>query len=172
LTLLGSDGRLAAGKLRKGEAMGRLALLCLAFGCCVAGFAGSAVAATKTSVTFTDTVVSVGAPERVWVSDDQVLHVRGQPQTTVVAGDLTGTFQLVANVNLDLNTGTGELFGKFTLTTSSVTWVGSFTAQITSAGVSGTFVGQGDDGTKIRGSFTSISANSFLNQAVILDPHG
>ena len=151
--------------------MGRRALLCMAFACGLVAFAASAVAATRTSVTFTDTVVSTGAPERVWIGDNQ-LHVRGQPQTTAVAGDLTGTLELIANVNLDLTTGTGELFGKFTLTTSSVTWAGSFEGKITSAGVSGTFVGQGDDGTKIKGSFTSIAANAFLNEAVILDPHG
>jgi hypothetical protein len=152
--------------------MGRLALLCLAFACGLAAFAGSAVAATKTPVTFTDTVVSTGAPERAWTSDDGVLHVRGQPETTAVAGDLTGTFQLVANVNLDLPRGSGELFGKFTLTTTSGTWVGSFNGKITPTGVSGTFVGQGGDGSKIHGSFTSIGPDSFLNHAVILDPHG
>ena len=152
--------------------MGRLALLCLALGCALAAFAGSAVAATKTSVTFTDSVVSTGAPERVWTSDDQILHVRGQPQTTVVAGDLTGTIQLVVNLNLDLTTGNGELFGTFTLTTTTGTWAGSFRGELTATGASGTFVGQGDDGTKIMGSFTSTGPTSFLNEAVILDPHG
>jgi hypothetical protein len=131
----------------------------------------SARAATKTTVTFTDTVVSVGTPDRTWVKDD-VLHIRGQPQTTAVTGDLTGMFSLDANLNLDLPTGIGDLFGKFTLTTATVTWAGSFTADITAAGVSGKFVGQGTDGTKILGTFTSIGPTSFLNEAVILDPHG
>jgi hypothetical protein len=152
--------------------MGRLALLGITLACGLAAFVGSAAAATKTSVTFTDTVATVGAPERVWTSEDQVLHVRGQPETTTVAGDLTGTFQLVVNLNLDLTTGNGNLFGTFTLTTASGTWAGSFRADLTPTGASGTFVGQGDDGSKIMGSFTSISATSFLNQAVILDPHG
>jgi len=131
----------------------------------------SAGAATKTTVTFSDTVVSVGTPDRTWVKDD-VLHIRGQPQTTAVTGDITGTFSLDANLNLDLTTGTGDLFGKFTLTTAAVTWAGSFAADITVAGVSGTFVGQGTDGTKIVGTFTAIGPTTFLNEAVILDPHG
>ena len=152
--------------------MGRRALLCLAVVCGLAAFAASAQAATRTSVTFTDTTVSTGTPERMWVSADQVLHVRGQPQTTTVAGDLTGTFQLDLNLNLDLTTGEGVLFGEFTLATTSGTWTGTFSGTISPDGVTGRFVGQGDDGSKIIGTFTSISATSFLNEAIILDPQG
>jgi hypothetical protein len=151
--------------------MRRIALLVVAFGIGLTTLGTSALAATKTSVTFTDTVVSTGAPDRAWTSDG-VLHLRGQPQTTAVAGDLTGTFSLDANLNLDLNTGKGELFGKFTLTTAAVAWEGSFAAQISPAGVSGTFVGQGSDGTKIIGTFTAIGPGTFLNEATILAPHG
>jgi hypothetical protein len=53
-----------------------------------------------------------------------------------------------------------------------VTWKGSFAAKVAPDGVSGTFVGHGNDGTQLKGRFTSIGPTSFLNQAVILDPHG
>jgi hypothetical protein len=152
--------------------MGRRALLCLAVVCGLAAFAASAQAATRTAVTFTDTTVSTGTPERMWISDDQMLHVRGQTQTTAVTGDLTGSFQLDVNLNLDLTTGSGVLFGDFTLTTTSGTWTGAFNGTISPDGVSGRFVGQGDDGSKITGTFTSIGPDSFLNEAVILAPHG
>jgi hypothetical protein len=151
--------------------MRRMVLLFLAVGLGLMMFAQSAAAATKTPLTFTDTVASPGTPERTWVSGD-VLHMRGQPQTTVAAGDITGGFRLDVNLNVDLVTGRGELFGKFALITATVTWEGSFAASITPEGVSGTFVGHGTDGTKIMGTFTSTGPATFLNEAVILDPHG
>jgi hypothetical protein len=171
LTIL-SESKRIEDKIRgkeRGEMRRIVLLVMVALG--LMALAAPAPAATRTPVTFTDTTISTGTPKRVWTSGG-VLHVRGMPQTTAVSGDLTGTFSLQVNLNLDLATGTGELYGKFILTTSTVTWEGSFTAQITSTGASGKFIGQGSDGTKIIGTFTQISSTSFLNEAVILAPHG
>jgi hypothetical protein len=147
--------------------MRRLLLLCLTAGLAVP--TASATAATKTSVTFTDMVVTVGAPGRSW-SEDGVLHVRDQPQTLTLSGDLSGSISLNVSLDLRLATSTGAIYGKFRIITDTITWAGSFAGRITPSGASGHFVGQGSDGTKIIGTFTQTGPGAFLDQAIILDP--
>ena len=132
-----------------------------------------AAAATKTPVTFVDCIVSEGQPDRLWVSEDNILHIRGQVlETVIVSGDLTGSFVIDLNVNLDLSTGHGNIFGPLVLTTPAETWEGRFTGMITATGLSGRFVAQGSEGTKIMASFVQTSPVCFANEGTILDPHG
>ena len=149
--------------------MRRLLLLCLTAGLAVP--TASATAATKTPVTFTDTVVTVGAPARSW-TEDGVLHVRDQPQTLTLSGDLTGSISLDVNLDLRLETSTGAIYGQFQIVTATITWTGSFAGTITPSGASGHFVGQGSDDTTISGTFTQTGPGAFIDQANILDPHG
>jgi hypothetical protein len=148
--------------------MRRLLLLCIAVGLAVP--TGSATAATKTPVAFTDTVVTVGAPARSWTGDG-VLHVRNQPQTLTLSGDLTGSISLNVSLDLRLDTLTGAIYGQFEITTDTVTWAGSFAGRITPNGASGQFAGQGSDDTKIMGTFAQTGPGTFLDEAIILDPH-
>jgi hypothetical protein len=126
--------------------------------------------ATKTHVSFTDSTASVSSG-REWVSG-HVFHSRGGVDAGTVDGDLVGTITLHDNVNVDMNTGRGVVFGKFTLETADVTWNGSFTAKLTADGAHGRFIGQGTDGSKLRGTFTSIGPGVDQDEAVILSPHG
>jgi hypothetical protein len=147
--------------------MRRLLLLCLA-----AGFAvptASATAATKTAITFTDTVVTIGAPARSWTADG-VLHLRDQPQRLTLSGDLTGSISLDVSIDLRPETSTGAIYGQFAITTDTVTWAGSFAGRITADGASGQFVGHGSDGTTIIGTFAQSGPATFLDEATILDP--
>jgi len=124
--------------------------------------------ASKTHVTFTETIVSDSEPEREWVSG-QVLHFRGVVEVTAVTGDLKGSITAVLNGNINLRTGTGAVSGPFTFVTSNVTWDGSFTGDPSGAG---TFIAQGSDGSKIHGSFVPTGPDTLADEAVVLVPKG
>jgi hypothetical protein len=146
-----------------------LLLLCIGVGFAVP--APSAGAATKTPVTFTDTVAAVGAPARSWTADG-VLHVRDQAQTLTLSGDLTGSISLNVSLDLRLDTQTGPIYGQFEIITDTVTWAGRFAGKITPNGASGQLAGQGSDGTKIIGTFAQTGPATFQDEAILLDPHG
>lgn len=153
--------------MRRGVAVSSMAVALMVL------FAMPAAAATKTPVTFVDCIVSEGQPERLWVSEDDTLHIRGQViETEIVSGDLTGSFIIDLNVNLDLSTGHGNIFGPLVLATPEETWEGRFTGTIAPTGFSGRFVAQGSEGTKIMATFVQTSPACFANEGTILDPHG
>jgi hypothetical protein len=153
--------------------MRRTLVMVLVVGLLMVGLTPPALAgASKTEVKFHFTTTSAGDPARQWISDG-ILHQRGIPLTFAVSGDLVGTASSVSNVDLNTATGHGVLFGTFVLNTAATTWEGSFRAKIAGGLITqGTFVGQGDDGTVIRGTFSAIAPGEFDLQAVILDPHG
>ena len=124
--------------------------------------------ASKTHVSFTETTVSVTPPQREWIGGG-VDHFRGLVEVTAITGDLDGTITAVINGNVNLNTNTGAVFGKFTFVTSTVTWSGSFRGDASGAG---TFIGQGGDGSKIHGSFVPTGPDTLEDAAVILSPRG
>jgi hypothetical protein len=124
--------------------------------------------ATKTHVSFTETILSDGPPVREWLSGN-VYHFRGVVEVTKVTGDLVGSITAVINGNINLLTGTGAVSGPFTFVTSNVTWIGSFRGDPSG---SGTFIAQGDDGSKIHGSFVPTGPNTLEDEAMILSPRG
>ena len=101
-----------------------------------------------------------------------MFHARHEVDTSDVTGDLTGTLTLDDSVDIDLETGRGVVYGSFVLATDEVTWTGTFRGEITATGASGSFVGQGSDGSKLLGTFTSIGPGVNLDEGVILNPHG
>jgi hypothetical protein len=126
--------------------------------------------ATKTHVSFIDSTTSVD-PGREWVSG-HVFHSRGGTDAGTVQGDLVGTIVIHGNVNIDINTGRGVVFGTFSLATADVTWTGTFNGKLTADTVNGRFIGQGTDGSKLKGTFTSIGPGVDQDEAIILSPHG
>jgi hypothetical protein len=126
--------------------------------------------ATKTHVSFTDTTTT-SVPGREWQSGP-IFHVRGEVETGPVEGDLVGTITVHANVNINVTTGQGVVFGKFSLVTADVTWSGSFVGKLSGDAGHGRFIGQGTDGSKLRGTFTSIGGGANQDEAAILSPHG
>jgi hypothetical protein len=155
--------------------MRRAVLLILATGLASLGFngaiAGSAWAqAAKTPVSFVDST-TLSVPGRAWVSG-HVFHLRQEVDTGTVHGDLEGTITLRVNINTDLHTGRGVVFGKFWLSAADVTWTGSFNGKLTSDASRGRFIGQGSDGSKLMGTFTQIAPGTDQDEAIILSPHG
>lgn len=127
--------------------------------------------ATRTPVTFVDTHISSEPPAREWLSG-HIFHARGVVDTASVTGDLEGTLTLTYGLNVDINSGQGTVAGTFVLVTDSVTWEGPFSGRFTADGGAGRFAGQGTDGSKLLGTFTQISPDQDLDQAVIVSPHG
>jgi hypothetical protein len=124
--------------------------------------------ASHTHVSFTETTVSTTSPSREWVSGE-VLHFRGAVEVTAITGDLEGSITAVLNGNINMRTGAGVVFGRFTFVTSTVTWIGPFRG---GADGSGTFIAQGSDGSKIHGSFVPSGPDTLEDEAVILSPKG
>ena len=126
--------------------------------------------ATKTPFSAMETSVPV-QEGKTWVSG-HIFHVRGEVDAGPVTGDLDGTITIHVNLNVDMNTGKGELYGTFTIATDAVSWSGHFTGAISGPLSSGRFGGQGTDGIKLMGHFTQTGENTFDLSGVILDPHG
>jgi hypothetical protein len=124
--------------------------------------------ASKTYVSFTETTTSVTPPQQEWVSGT-TYHFRGLVEVTAVAGDLDGTITAVINGDVNMNTGAGAAWGPFTFVTSTVTWSGSFRGDPEG---SGTFIGLGNDGSTIHGSFVQTAPDILEDEAVILSPTG
>lgn len=130
--------------------------------------------ATKTPFIATITVIELGIPERSWVDDDGVQHLRGAPSIQSVTGGITGTLSVVNNVNID-PTGDGDLFGSFVITTAEGVWEGRFSGTFTAGVGSGEFVGQGSgafEGMKIMGTFSGVAPGVAVLDGIILSPHG
>jgi hypothetical protein len=127
--------------------------------------------ATTTSFTATETTVHAGVPDRQWVSG-HILHVRGEVDTGTLSGGLVGTITTTINVDVDQNTGRGTVHGAFVIMTASETWTGAFSGTIGATTGTGQFVGHGNHGTKIMGTFTQTTPTTFVLRGRILDPHG
>jgi hypothetical protein len=159
---------IGARSAREGILVRRIALLVLMLFVLLLYGPPASARATKTHVSFTETTVSVTPPQKEWLNGG-VYHFRGLVEKTAIAGDLHGTITATYGGNINLKTGTGAVAGRFTFVTSAVTWIGSFRGL---ADGSGTFVGQGDDGSKIHGSFVPIGPEILQDEAVILAPRG
>jgi hypothetical protein len=152
--------------------MRRSALVIILASLSLAVVAGPATArATATPFAATETTTSQGAPDALWVSG-RILHIRGEVDTGTLAGDLVGTITTVIDGNVNLDTGDGTTHGTFVITTATETWSGTFRGTISPDGVNGRFDGQGLNGTKIFGSFTTIAPGVFIDSGVVLDPQG
>ena len=126
---------------------------------------------TKTPFTATITLTEVGEPQRTWESGP-IVHVREEPNEGTVTGDLTGTVSIVNNYNLDPRTISGPGWGTFVIATADVTWEGTYRSKLEGGLNMGTFVGHGDDGSRLKGSFTQTSEIQFTLEGVIIEPSG
>jgi hypothetical protein len=75
--------------------------------------------ATKTPFSATETSAPVQEGTS-WVSG-HIFHVRDEVDAGTVTGDLEGTIISTVNLNVDMNTGKGELHGSFIIATDAVT---------------------------------------------------
>ncbi len=151
--------------------MRRLLVLAFLAGAAVQLAASPAMAqATRTPFSATETSGPV-QEGKSWVSG-HILHIRGELDAGTVTGDLEGTITITVNLNVEMNTGKGELYGTFTIATDAVSWSGSFAGAISGPLSSGRFGGQGTDGTNLMGHFTQTGENTFDLSGIILNPHG
>ena len=100
--------------------------------------------------------------QRMWVSDDGIVHIRDRVLNSVVQSTSmyhAGTGQIVSNANIDPATGYGEFHGTLAIYPTAVDgyWAGSWVLQITSAGQNGhaRLQGYGDlEGWQIKAELT------------------
>lgn len=142
--------------------------------------------ATKTAVSGTYTSIIVGEPERSWIDDEGILHVRRMPTLITFAdGDLVGTATGIVNLNLTWTSeepsGTGDVTSFWTMNVSwgglSGTFEGRFTADVIEHwadakavlhGTAGDFVGMKMLLNIHGGSF----GTPLEYEGIVLDPHG
>ena len=101
-------------------------------------------------LTFTGTtcIQSQSPPEKLWISDDGVMHSRGVVLTNidVTDGDYdTGIAILTGNMDINLATGYGHAYGTFTIYPAAFegTFEGSWSSHISPDGLRGRAVGHG-----------------------------
>jgi hypothetical protein len=113
------------------------------------------------------TVVPWGPPERVWISDDGVLHQRGVQVTNSVTSSndyIAGDMTLVMDFDIDLATGLGHAYGTLTIYPRAYngTWVGHWSTHISPEGLNGSATGQGTgdlEGMKIFNNMSNSDPN-------------
>jgi hypothetical protein len=117
------------------------------------------------------TTSSWGVPERSWISEDGIMHMRGIALSNQINSDspyMTGINSLKMNVDLDPTTGEGHAYGTFTLSPTAIDgdWVGHWSTHVSPAGISGRAVGQGTGaltGMKVVNHMLSSDPNSPCN---------
>ena len=124
--------------------------------------------AERLNFTGTTCIQSQSPPEKLWISDDGVMHSRGVVLTNidVTDGDYdTGIAILIGDIDLDLATGYGHAHGTFTLYPSaySGTFEGHWSSHISPDGLRGIAVGHGTgdlEGAQILNNMSSENPNN------------
>jgi len=128
----------------------------------------AAARATRIEYTSLDcTIAPWGSPERVWISDDGVLHQRGVQVINRVTSSsvyVTGDMTLEMNFDIDLATGLGHAYGTLSIvpTAYNGTWEGHWSTHISPEGLTGNATGQGTgdlEGMKIFNNMSNLDPN-------------
>lgn len=148
-------------------------LLLAVVGLALVPLARPAMAVTKTPVTFTISSLTTVSPGTEWVSG-HTFHLRGEVDTGIVTGDLTGTITVVLNTDLNVNPAVGftgiQIRAAFSITTATVTWVG----RVADSGPLGRGINlveaHGTDGSMIFGRLYGQADGTFLVEGTIIAP--
>ena len=100
-------------------------------------------------------------PERQWVDDDGVEHVRGQASTGTVTGDLAFTTSNMFNSDWDSTTELDQVFGSYIFASDEETWEGHFAGRMTAEGSDGSWDGKSDRGRGLAGTFTQVGEGAY-----------
>ena len=135
--------------------------------------------AHKTPITFGFTNVPDDTFERMWFSDDGILHMRGAPHDGIVSGELVGTLTYTGDINLNMETydGTGQgiLCLSVTYGDLSGTFQGRMVIKVNGGYITGMFIchGAGDfEGMHLKGTCEGGMGGTYSADAIILNPHG
>lgn len=119
-------------------------------------------------------------PERFWISEDGIMHMRGISTSNIDVTDSpydTGTASMIMNFDIDPRTGYGHAFGTFTIypTTYDGTWEGHWSSHIAPDGLRGSATGHGTgelEGLQIFNNMSSINPNDpcTISDIVVLIP--
>ncbi len=104
----------------------------------LAGSVPAAAQAEKVYFSGEDCPIAMGAPEKQWIGEDGMLHLRGIPLTTRVDyAPFNGFNYLVVNQDTDLATGATHVYGSVEIHTEGVqgAWLGHFSTYISPEGV-------------------------------------
>jgi hypothetical protein len=93
-------------------------------------------------------IVPWGEPERSWVSEDGVIHMRGFLVQNLIVSEspyLAGINQINANMDLNPATGEGHAYGSVLITpfVKNGTWEGRFSTHVSPDGIQGKAVVHG-----------------------------
>ena len=150
---------------------------------CVVGVEASEDPATtldhKTPITFQFTNNPDDTFERMWFSDDGILHMRGAGHDGEVWGDLDGDLTYMGDINLNTETfdgtGGGTVCFDVRYGDLSGTFEGRMVINVDGGYITAKFIchGNGDfEGMHLKGIAGGIIGTTYLADAVILNPHG
>lgn len=104
----------------------------------LAGSVPAAAQAEKIYFSGEDCPIAMGAPEKQWIGEDGVLHLRGIPLTTRLDYDpFNGFNYLVVNQDMDLATGAVHVYGSVEIHPDGIqgVWLGHFSTKMSPEGV-------------------------------------
>ena len=107
-------------------------------------------------------------PERQWVDDDGVEHVRRQASTGTVTGDVAFTASNAFNSDWDPAAESGQVFGSYTFASDEETWEGHFAGRMTAEGSDGTWDGRSDRGRQLAGTFAEVDEGAYQCEWYVL----
>ena len=107
-------------------------------------------------------------PERQWVDDDGVEHVRRQASTGTVTGDLDFTASNVFNSDWDPAVEGGRVFGSYIFGSEDETWEGHFAGRMVAEQSVGMWDGRSDRGRRLAGTFAQIGEGAFRCEWYVL----
>ncbi|HSB67648.1 MAG TPA: hypothetical protein VLD65_13825 [Anaerolineales bacterium] len=112
------------------------------------GVVPAAAKAVRVDYVSTGCIVYQGPPERFWISEDAIVHMRGitfnQVDTSTNDYD-NGTATLIANIDMNPITGYGHAYGSVTIypTAYDGTWVGQWSTHRSPDGLKGSMTARG-----------------------------
>jgi hypothetical protein len=107
-------------------------------------------------------------PERQWVDDDGVEHVRRQASTGTVTGDVNFAASNVFNSDWDPATKNGAVFGSYIFRSERETWEGDFAGRMSAEESVGTWDGRSDQGRRLAGTFVQVGEGAYRCEWYVL----
>jgi len=107
-------------------------------------------------------------PERQWVDNDGVEHVRRQASTGTVTGDVDFAASNVFNSDWDPAAKSGTVFGSYIFSSDDETWEGDFAGRMSAEESVGTWDGRSHQGRRLAGTFVQIGEGAYRCEWYVL----